>query len=368
MKKIPFLDLKRENERYVAELKQAVTHVIDSGWFILGKEKICFEKEFAKYCGTEYCVGVGTGLDALRLILMSYMELGFMQEGDEVILPANTFIATALAVSQCGLIPVLADCDAKTYNIDPGSVIDKITPKTKAVIAVHLYGQVAPISELSKITDRHSLKLIEDAAQAHGAIYNGLKAGNLGDAAAFSFYPAKNMGALGDAGGVTTNDRDLADMVRILSNYGSNEKYIHIHKGINSRLDEIQAAILSVKLKYIEEENNRRRQIAKIYSENIRNEAIFLPYIVDEYSHVFHLFVIRCTDRQRLQHFLEENGIHTQIHYPLAIHKQAAYAEFKYEELPVAERLHEEVLSLPLYPSLSDEEVLKIVHVLNKWV
>lgn len=367
MEPILFLDLKRENERYATAFKQAVSHVIDSGWYILGKEKEEFEKRFASYCGTARCIGVGNGLDALRLILMGYVEQGLMESGDEVILPANTFIATALAVSQCGLKPVLADCDIHTYNIDPQSVAKKVTSRTKAIIAVHLYGKVAPMEELKIIASQYGLKLIEDAAQAHGAEYKGKKTGNLGDAAAFSFYPIKNLGALGDTGAVTTNDRKLAEIIKALSNYGSKEKYIHQYKGLNSRLDEMQAAILSVRLDGLEEDNRRRREIARYYTKNIKNNQIILPEVDCIESHVFHLYVIRCSQRDKLQRYLLDNGIHTQIHYPLSIHKQEAYSELKNMVVPVAEKVQDEVLSLPLYPSLTDEGISKITAVLNKF-
>lgn len=364
---IPFLDLKRENARYADEIKEAVNRVIDSGWYILGEEKERFENEFAAYCGVSFCVGVGNGLDALRLILMAYMELGVMQKGDEVILPVNTFVATALAVSQCGLKPVFADCNIDSFNIDPVSVKEKITEKTKAIVAVHLYGQVAPMKELQKIVNDYDLKLIEDAAQAHGAIYEGQRTGSLADAAAFSFYPVKNLGGMGDAGAITTNDKVLCTIVKALSNYGSNTKYIHKHKGLNSRLDEMQAAILSVKLRYLDEENNRRRAIAVNYSSNICNKQIILPAIDSKEEHVFHLYVIRLKNRSELALYLEDNGVQTQIHYPIPIHKQKAYVEYNELSYPVAEMLQNEVLSIPLYSSLTDEEVAIIHKLLNNW-
>ena len=365
MNEILFLNLQRENERYAPELKEATARIIDSGWYIRGEANKSFQSQFASYCGVSHCVGVGNGLDALRLILMGYMVMGRIKEGDEVILPANTFIATALAVSQCGLVPVLADCDLVTYNIDPASAEEKITNKTRAIIAVHLYGQVADMDKLKQLALKYNLLLIEDAAQAHGAVYKGKKVGSIGDAAVFSFYPVKNLGSLGDAGAVTTDDTQLAEVVNSLSNYGSDEKYIHNYKGLNSRLDEVQAAILSVKLKYLDADNSRRREIAKFYLANIRNERFILPEVRDWDSHVFHLFVLRCKDRKMLEQYLSFNGIQTQIHYPYAIHKQPAYAELSHLHLPVCELLQDQVLSLPLYPSLREDELVKIVEILN---
>lgn len=364
---IPFLDLKRENARYASELKEALMRVADSGWYILGKEKEQFEHQFASYCQAPYCIGVGNGLDALRLILMGYMEMGKINVGDEVILPANTFIATALAISQCGLIPVLADCNIDTYNIDPDSVNQKITKKTKAIIAVHLYGQVADMNKLNQIAKENNLILIEDAAQAHGAVYDGKKAGNLADAGAFSYYPVKNLGAFGDAGAITTEDGELAGIISQLSNYGSESKYTNKYKGLNSRLDELQAAVLAVKLKYLDDETRRRREIANKYLEYITNEKISLPGVKNFQSHVFHLFVIHTDKRDKLQAYLENKGIKTQIHYPLAIHKQKAYVELNNQQLPVAEKLQNEVLSLPLYPSLTDNEIYYVISALNDY-
>ncbi|MFV0535995.1 MAG: DegT/DnrJ/EryC1/StrS family aminotransferase [Dysgonomonas sp.] len=367
MEPIFFLNLERENKRYASEFKEATSRVIDSGWYILGGEKEKFEEDFAAYCGTKHCVGVGNGLDAIRLILMGYMIQGIIQEGDEIIIPANSFIATALAVSQCGLKPILVDCDIHTYNIDPSLILKKVNSRTKAIIAVHLYGQVAIMDELRVIARQYNLKLIEDAAQAHGAVYDGRKVGGLGDAAAFSFYPVKNLGALGDAGAVTTNDDGLAEIVRALSNYGSDDKYVHKYKGLNSRLDEIQAAILSVRLKYLDQDNTKRIEIARYYSENIKNPDIILPLSADDGSHVFHLYVIRSFQRDKLYQYLLDNGIQTQIHYPLSIHRQEAYSKLKNIVIPVAESLQEEVLSLPLYPTLKSEEMCWIVEVLNQF-
>ena len=339
----------------------------DSGRYILGEEKESFENSFAAYCGAKHAVGVGSGLDAIRLILMAYKELGCMQDGDEVILPANSFIATALPVSACNLKPVFVDCDIRTFNIDNTLIEKRITPKTKAVIAVHLYGQVAVMDELKRLSDKYGLKLIEDAAQAHGAVFKGQKAGNLGSAAAFSFYPTKNLGALGDAGAVTTNDDELAEMVRWLSLYGSTSKYEHNYKGLNSRIGEMEAAVLNVKLKYLDEIIRNKQDLADYYNVNIENDLIIKPVVAKREEHVFHLYVIRCTRREKLQSFLYENGIQTQIHYPKSIHKQQAYKEYNDLIFPVSEQLQNEVLSLPLYQSLKDSEVSRIIENVNKY-
>jgi len=368
MKKIPCFDLKRENLKYADKLKEAACRVIDSGWFILGEEKNDFEQRFASYCGVEYCVGTGNGLDSIRLILEGYKLLGKLQEGDEVIIPTNTFIATALAVSAARLEPVFADIDADTFNISPQSVESLITKKTKAVVAVHLYGCVAAIGELNRICKTYDILLIEDAAQAHGAELNGKKAGSLSHAAAFSFYPIKNLGALGDAGAITTNDKELRDCIAKLSNYGEETKYTHIHKGLNSRLDEIQAALLAVKLNYLDEENSLRKDIARNYIDNIKHKAIILPsFPAAERQHVFHQFVIRSDNRESLQKHLAKNGITTQVHYPTPIHKQAAYQEYNNMNLPVSEEIQSEILSIPIYPSLTQDETTKIVYTINTW-
>lgn len=367
MSHVPFIDLNEVNAPYQQDIRDAVLRVVDSGWFIRGAECERFEAGFARYCGTKYCVGVGNGLDALRLILMGYMELGIMHTGDEIILPVNTFIATALAVSQCGLSPVFVDCDIATFNIDPELIEKKITKKTKAIIAVHLYGQIAAMERLRQLATKYNLRLIEDAAQAHGARCNLGRVGALGDAAAFSFYPVKNLGALGDGGAVTTSDRDLSDAIRSLSNYGSNTKYIHEYKGLNSRLDEVQAAVLSVKLNYIDRDNAERKQIASFYSENICNQKLILPAIENNDKHVFHLYVLRSYRREALQQYLQQNGIYTQIHYPLSIHKQLAYREHENEVYPIAEQLQNEIISLPLYPRLTEGSIHYITNILNSW-
>lgn len=364
---IPFLDLQREQKAYEAELQKVIARVVKSGWYIQGKEKQNFEQKYADYCGVNHCVGVGNGLDAIRLILLAYLELGVLSIGDEVIVPANSFVASALAVSQCGLMPVFADCNSETYNLDRETVEPQITKRTKAILIVHLYGQVSDMRQLKELASEYHLKLIEDAAQAHGAYYDGIRAGALGDAGAFSFYPAKNLGALGDAGAVTTNDDALAMMVRQLSNYGSSEKYIHRYKGINSRLDELQAAVLSFKLDQLDTENEKRKTIAKQYQEGIKNIKIIQPLVNNFDAHVFHIYTVRTAQRDKLKRYLSENGIDTQIHYPICIHKQDAYQECQALSLMVAETLQNEVLSIPIFPSLTQKEINYIIEILNRW-
>lgn len=365
---IPFLDLKAINAQYREELVEACTKVIDSGWYIQGNECKAFEEEFAEYCGTKHCIGVANGLDALTLIIRVYREMGAMQEGDEIIVPANTYIASILAISENGLIPVLVEPSIETYNLDPTLIEEKITTKTKAIMAVHLYGQVAAMDEINTIAKKHNLKVIEDSAQAHGALYNGKKTGNLSDASGFSFYPGKNLGALGDGGAVTTNNEELADTIRALANYGSHKKYENLYKGINSRLDEMQAAMIRVKLRHLDNEINHRREIANYYLDNIKNENIILPIVRKEDNHVWHLFVIRTKYREELQKYLLENGIQTLIHYPLAPHKQEAYKEWNNENYPISEKIHDEVLSLPISGVQFMEDTRMIVKHLNDFM
>lgn len=363
---IRFLDLQKINGQYAAELKKAAAEVIDSGWFLLGEKLKQFEKELADYTGCANAIGVANGLDALRLILKAYMEMGIMQEGDEIIVPANTYIASVLAITDNRLVPVLAEPDIETYNLDISKLEALITPKTKAIMVVHLYGQVCWSEQLAELAKRHHLKIIEDNAQAIGAKWNGIKTGALGDAAGFSFYPGKNLGALGDAGAVTTNDNELAGIVRALANYGSTKKYENRHQGLNSRLDEIQAAFLSVKLKYLDAENERRRQIARYYIEHISHPQIILP--VNSFSqHVWHLFVVRTEKRETLQQYLEQNGIHSLIHYPIPPHRQDAYREWNNLHFPITEKIHREVLSLPISPVLTESEATKVAETLNKF-
>lgn len=358
---IPFLSLKDVNARYADELKAAAARVIDSGWYVLGDEVSFFEREFAAYCGASHAVGVGNGLDALSLILRGYRELGVIEEGDEVIVPGNTFIASFLAITENRLVPVPVEPDPATFNLDPAGVKAAIGPRTRAIMAVHLYGQLADMSALTALARRHKLLLIEDAAQAHGAISGGRKAGAFGDAAAFSFFPTKNLGALGDGGAVVTGDTALAQRIAALRNYGSDVKYHHLFQGLNSRLDEMQAAMLRVKLKYLDEDIAWRRRVARRYREGIRHAHIQLPVVAREEQHVWHLFVVRCAHRDALQRHLQAHGIQTQVHYPVPPHRQPAYAALRDSHLPLTERLHDEVLSLPMGPTLSEDAADRVI-------
>ncbi|WP_224999738.1 DegT/DnrJ/EryC1/StrS aminotransferase family protein [Cesiribacter sp. SM1] len=365
---IKFLDLQKITEKNSEEIKEAVNRVINSGWYLLGNEVKEFENSFSDYCNVQHTIGVANGLDALRLILRAYIELGVMQEGDEVIVPANTYIASLLAISENKLTPVLVEPDLRTYNIDPEKIEEVITSKTKAIMIVHLYGQCAYNDKIQAVCDRYGLKLIEDNAQAQGALYKGKPTGSLGDAAGTSFYPGKNLGALGDAGAVTTNDASLAELVRTLANYGSKIKYVNEYLGLNSRLDEIQAAVLSVKLKYLDADTKRRQTIAAAYRKSIINSEIVLPFVEEEEKHVWHLFVVRCANRARLQEYLTSNGIQTLIHYPIPPHKQQAYSALNNLSFPITEKIHNEVLSLPISPVMEDEEVARVIEVVNGFV
>ena len=358
---IKFLDLHKINERFREEIDNRIKQVLDSGWYLLGAQDKEFEKNFAKYCGVKHCIGCANGLDALNLIIRAY---GF-GAGDEIIVPANTYIASILAISENGCTPVLVEPDIETYNINPDLIEEKITDKTKAILVVHLYGQAVQMDKILELAKKYNLKVIEDSAQAHGAFYNGKRVGSLGDASGFSFYPGKNLGCMGDGGAVTTNDDELAKKIRAIANYGSDYKYHHIYKGVNSRLDEIQAGILDVKLPYLDEDNSRRREIAKYYKENIKNEKIILPKTYDELAHVYHVFVVRCNNRDELQKHLENNDIQTNIHYPTAPHKQLCYSEYSNLNLPITEKIHSEVMSLPISPVMTDDEVKKVVEVVN---
>jgi dTDP-4-amino-4,6-dideoxygalactose transaminase len=358
---VPFLSLKEVNAGYADELKAAAARVIDSGWYVLGGELAAFEQEFAAWCGVDHALGVGNGLDALSLILRAYKQLGRLREGDEVIVPANTFIASFLAISENRLVPVPVEPDAASFNLDPASVERAIGPRTRAIMAVHLYGQLADITALPALARRQGLLLIEDAAQAHGASAQGRRAGTFGDAAAFSFFPTKNLGALGDGGAVVTGDARLAACVMALRNYGSEGKYQHVYQGLNSRLDEMQAAMLRVKLQYVDEDTDRRRHVARRYRDGIRHPGITLPAAPFEERHAWHLFVVRCAERDALQRHLQDHGVHSHVHYPVPPHLQPAYAGLTDTALPVTERLQREVLSLPMGPALSEADVDRVI-------
>lgn len=363
---IPFLDLKRLNQRFEAPFAAALQRVLASGWFIQGEELEAFEQEFAAYCGVGHCVGVGNGLDALTLILRGYLELGRLTAGDEVILPANSFIATALAVTQAGLVPVLVEPDETSANLSPAAVSAALTARTRALMPVHLYGRLADMRALRELADTHGLLLIEDAAQAHGAALGERRAGSFGDAAGFSFFPGKNLGALGDGGAVLTADADLAACVRQLRSYGSSRKYHHEMQGVNSRLDELQAAFLRIKLRALDADVAERDALARCYCAGIANPHIRLPALPEtDESHAWHLFVIRSRQRDALQEHLARAGVQTLIHYPTPIHRQAAYRQFSTLNLPVAQALSEQVLSLPLYPGLAPEQVNRIIDACN---
>jgi dTDP-4-amino-4,6-dideoxygalactose transaminase len=370
---VPFLDLGRVNAQFRNDLVDAIAGVVDSGWYIQGERVKTFEHAFAEFCGVKHCIGVANGLDALILTLRAWKELGKIKEGDEVIVPANTYIASVLAITENKLIPVLVEPDEHTYNLCPKNVEAAITEKTKVIIPVHLYGQLSAMPELMSIAERYNLLVLEDSAQAHGASLNGRRAGNWGDASGFSFYPGKNLGALGDAGAVTTNDDELARVLRALGNYGSHEKYKNLYQGVNSRLDEIQAAILSVKLKHLDVHTEHRRQIADIYLKGINNSALKLPLSKDVdakafESHVWHLFVIRSPERAALQEHLAKSGVQTMIHYPIPPHQQQAYPQFNNLSFETTELIHQEVLSLPISPVMSIADAKVVVDACNSFV
>lgn len=358
---IKFLDLHKVNEQYRTEIDEGIKKVLDRGWYLLGKEDDSFEYNFAQFCGTKHAIGVANGLDALNLIIKAF---GF-GVGDEIIVPANTYIASILAISENGCTPILVEPDIETYNINPDSIEEKITKNTKAIMVVHLYGQAVEMEKIWELAKKYDLKVIEDSAQAHGAIYQSKRTGNLGDASGFSFYPGKNLGCLGDGGAITTNDDELAQKIRALRNYGSHVKYQNIYKGFNSRLDEIHAAVLDVKLKGLDKDNARRREISKIYREKIKNPLISLPKVKNEEGHVWHIFIAKCEKRDELQKYLTDNGIQTLIHYPIPPHKQEAYKEWNDMSFPITENIHKEVLSLPISPVMTDEEVQRVIEVIN---
>jgi len=369
---ISFLDLRKVNAVCRHELIEVCHRVIDSGWYIRGEEVAAFEREFAQYCGTRHCVGVANGLDALILCLRAWKELGKLKNDDEVIVPANTYIASILAITENRLTPVLVEPDPRTYNICPENIKVVITKNTKAILPVHLYGQLADMPEIMHIAKAHDLLVLEDAAQAHGAHSEGRKAGNWGHAAGFSFYPGKNLGALGDAGAITTNDDTLADALRALANYGSHKKYENIYQGVNSRLDEIQAAILRVKLKYLDADTAKRKQIALAYTKGIDNPLLQLPIeasssLQSVHKHVFHLYTVRSTRRDALKEHLCRYGIQTQIHYPIPPHQQQAYREWKGNSYPVTETIHQQILSLPISPVMTSEQVQQVIQSVNSF-
>lgn len=358
---ISFLDLHKINEAYRSEIDERIKEVLDSGWYLNGNQNDAFCRHFAEFCGVRYALGVANGLDALNLIIKAY---GFA-EGDEIIVPANTYIASILAISENRCKPVLVEPDINTYNINTELIESKITGKTKAIMLVHLYGQAVAMDKIWELAEKYKLKVIEDSAQAHGAYYQDRCVGSLGDVAAFSFYPGKNLGALGDGGAITTNDEDLYNKLKALANYGSHVRYQHLYKGINSRLDEIQAAVLDVKLQGLRKDNGRRQEIARYYRSHIKNPLVILPLSPDENAHVWHLFVLRVEHRDAWMAYMADNGIQCLIHYPTPPHKQAAYQEWNTQSYPITEKIHREVFSLPISPVLTDEEIKKIVEVLN---
>jgi dTDP-4-amino-4,6-dideoxygalactose transaminase len=364
---IKFLDLQKVNTQYADEISVAISNVINSGWYLLGEENKKFEKSYSNFIGTKYTLGVANGLDALRLILRAYMELGLMKEGDEVIVPANTYIASILAITDNNLVPVFIEPNEVNYQIDDSKIEQAITSKTKAIMIVHLYGACSYTNKIFDICKKYNLKLIEDNAQAHGCYFENRMTGSIGDAAGHSFYPGKNLGALGDAGAITTNDKELYDIIKALANYGSSQKYVCNYKGLNSRLDEVQAAILNIKLKHLTKDTEKRREVGQYYYSNIKNANIILPKIEDWNSHVFHLFPVFTNRRDELQAYLTENGVQTLIHYPIPPHKQICYKEFNDKSFPLTEKVHNEELSLPISPVISMEDLKTVVNLINKW-
>ncbi len=365
---VPFLSLKDITEKYKDELHEAVLRVTDSGWYLQGNENKKFEDDYARYIGTKYSVGVANGLQALELMIRACKILYKWNDGDEIIVQANTYIATILAISQNNLKPVLLDPNTDTLELDSEKIEKAITSKTRAVMLVHLYGRCLYNEKIDDICKTHGLKLFEDNAQSHGCMYNGKKTGSFGTVAAHSFYPGKNLGAFGDAGAITTDDEEIANLVRVLGNYGSSKKYVFDYIGENSRLDEIQAAVLDVKLKHLDEDNNRRKQIAKMYYEGIKNPIIKWPSVKSDESNVFHIFPVFCEKRDELQKYLKDNEIGTLIHYPIPPHKQKCYKKRNEISLPVTERIHERELSLPMSPCLTDEQVQWVIKAINSFI
>ena len=364
---IKFLDLKGITDLYADEIKLAINSVVDSGWYLQGNANKQFESDYAQYIGTNYCVGVANGLDALIWIYRAYIEMGVMQPGDAVIVPANTYIASILAITENGLKPVLVEPNIETLEMDDRLIEQAITPRTKSILIVHLYGRCAYTEKIGELCRKYNLKLVEDNAQAHGCRYRGKRTGSIGDAAGHSFYPGKNLGAFGDGGAVTTNDEKLATCVRTLANYGSQKKYVFQYCGRNSRLDEIQAAILDVKLRHLDEDNSRRQHVAKYYYEHINNPLITMPTRLSDENNVYHIFPVLCPERDRLQQYLTENGIQTLIHYPIPPHKQECYKEWNTMNLPVTEQIHQQELSIPISQILSDDDIQQITSILNSF-
>jgi dTDP-4-amino-4,6-dideoxygalactose transaminase len=364
---INFLDLQKITLKYAGEIHEAVNRVIDSGWYLQGEENKRFENNYARYIGTEYCVGCANGLDSLTLIFRAYIEMGIMKPGDEIIVPANTYIASILAITGNGLKAVLVEPDIRTLEMDDTKIESAITQRTKALLIVHLYGRCAYTDRIGELCKKYRIKLVEDNAQSHGCLFDGCRTGGLGNAAGHSFYPGKNLGAFGDAGAVTTDDEELAGTVRALANYGSQQKYVFKYKGCNSRLDEIQAAVLGVKLAHLDEDNNKRGQVARYYYGHIKNESVTLPYAMPLGSNVYHIFPILCSKRDDLQDYLKQNGVQTLIHYPIPPHKQECYRDWNTLSLPITEKIHREELSLPISPILADDEVKEIVNLINSF-
>jgi dTDP-4-amino-4,6-dideoxygalactose transaminase len=364
---ISYLNLKQMTARHADEIHEAMRRVADSGWYVLGREVSAFETDYARYTGTRHCVGVANGLDALTLIYRAYIEMGVMEPGDEVIVPANTYIASILAVTENGLKPVLVEPRADTLEIDDARIEAAITPRTRSVMIVHLYGRCAYTGRIGQLCSRYGLRLVEDNAQAHGCRFDGRVTGSLGHAAGHSFYPGKNLGALGDGGAVTTDDDELAALVRALANYGSQRKYVFSYQGRNSRLDELQAAVLSVKLRYLDEENRRRREIARYYAGHLRPDVVNLPLPTADGANVFHIFPVFSTRRDDLQRHLRREGVETLIHYPVPPHRQACFRAWNHWSLPITEQIHEQELSLPLSPVLSDDEAARVVSAVNSF-
>lgn len=362
---IKFLDLQKVTSKYADEIHDAVRRVVDSGWYLLGNEVKQFEQAYSQYIGTRHCVGVGNGLDALTLIYRAYMEMGVMKAGDEVIVPANTYIASILAITENGLVPVLVEPNPDTLQIDDSLIEAAVTERTKSILLVHLYGRCAYTQHIGELCEKYGLKLVEDNAQAHGCRFEGHHTGSLGDAAGHSFYPGKNLGALGDAGAVTTDDEQLADTIRALANYGSQRKYVFKYKGRNSRMDEIQAAVLGVKLKHLDADNAHRQQLAHYYDEHLSHPLVRLPQRMPDENNVYHIFPIFCRKREELQQYLAQNDVQTLIHYPIPPHQQECYREWASKSLPVTEQIHREELSLPISQVMTMEEAQRVVRIIN---